>query len=453
MFVSLLRKLITAAIFIIMLTGIARIYFRSKNVTKTEFAEIFKNAEYLTSWVLSVVLILTAVFGVLNHIAAKKSVYGVITLNYSEASQAQNSNGTRFNMNEITCDEVLDRAIKNGAIENVTADDLKKCLTVRPYVQGDITDKSSYYISTEFLIEYRAAKKTWRLNAGNVLKLITSAYKEYYIEKYTDNFRPDSQAEKPDFSSMEYMDIVAYFDKEATSVLNYLYGLAKKSPSFVTSGNTTFDSIAGKVYQFKETQIEQKLRSLVLQNGIAENAASYTDRLSYQNTTTDFVRRKNAASFDICNRAIAMYAEEMTRVVLVPTWDESGKYYMGRTKVGIDELSVNASDYSDKVATNEKSIMDNNLIIGKIQAAGDNSAARAEADSLIKQIDGSIAAFTQEAIAAGREYSNYRMNQCIAVSIMGSTFFDRLKHVALFALLAYIALTLWAISKEFPKKI
>ena len=35
-----------------------------------------------------------------------------------------------------------------------------------------------------------------------------------------------------------------------------------------------------------------------------------------------------------------MYSEEMTRVVLVPTWDESGKYYMGRTKVGIDELSV-----------------------------------------------------------------------------------------------------------------
>ena len=95
-----------------------------------------------------------------------------------------------------------------------------------------------------------------------------------------------------------------------------------------------------------------------------------------------------------------MYSEEMTRVVLVPTWDESGKYYMGRTKVGIDELSVNASDYSNKVASNEKSIMDNNLIINKIQTAGDNSAARSEADSLISQIDSSIESFTKEAIAA-----------------------------------------------------
>ena len=55
-----------------------------------------------------------------------------------------------------------------------------------------------------------------------------------------------------------------------------------------------------------------------------------------------------------------MYSEEMTRVVLVPTWDQAGKYYMGRTKVGIDELSVMATNFSDYVATNEKEIMDTN---------------------------------------------------------------------------------------------
>ena len=53
-----------------------------------------------------------------------------------------------------------------------------------------------------------------------------------------------------------------------------------------------------------------------------------------------------------------MYSEEMTRVVLVPTWDQSGKYYMGRTKVGIDELSVKAKEFSEQVASSEKEIMD-----------------------------------------------------------------------------------------------
>ena len=57
-----------------------------------------------------------------------------------------------------------------------------------------------------------------------------------------------------------------------------------------------------------------------------------------------------------------MYSEEMTRIVLVPTWDQTGKYYMGRTKVGIDELSVKAASYSNSVASNEKEIMDMRLM-------------------------------------------------------------------------------------------
>ena len=189
-----------------------------------------------------------------------------------------------------------------------------------------------------------------------------------------------------------------------------------------------------------------------MQYGIARDKSGYIDRLSYQNKNTDFDRQKNAASFSLCNSAIGMYSAEMTRVVLVPTWDTSGKYYMGRTKVGIDELSVKATDFSNKVASNEKEIMDNDLIINKMQASSADSAVNAEADSLIASIDESIKLFADEAIAAGREYSNYRMNQCIALRIAGTSFFGGLKSVAVFALFAYIAVILYAISKEFPER-
>ena len=73
----------------------------------------------------------------MNNIKAKHSVTAVVALNYSEASQAQNSNGTRYNMAEIICDEVIDKAIELGALENVTVKQLKECLSVYPYIQGD----------------------------------------------------------------------------------------------------------------------------------------------------------------------------------------------------------------------------------------------------------------------------------------------------------------------------
>ena len=447
----LLQKLPLAVVGIVLIAAALTIYFRSKNVTKSEFVNIFKGARLLSAGILIFVIISSTIFGILNHIKAKDSVQAVVALNYSEASQAQNSNGTRYNMAEIICDEVVERAIEMGAFENVTVKQLRNCLCVYPLVQGDVSDKANYHISTEFVVEYHASKHTNHLDAENVISLITSAYKEYYIEKYTDNFGLSTKEDKPDYSTMEYMDIVTYFNKETTAVLNYLYGMAEKGPSFVTKNNATFNSIAGKVYQFKETQIEQNLKSLILQHGIVRNKEGFVDRLLYQNKNTDFDKQKNSVSFNLCNQAIDMYSEEMTRVVLVPTWDESGKYYMGRTKVGIDELSVMATTFSDNVASNEKEMMDNNLIIGKMQSASGQTAFGSEADALIESIDKSIDNFVTEAINAGREYSNYRMNQCIAVSISGASFLGELKTIIIFAVLAYMAAVLFAVSKKFPK--
>ena len=448
---SLLQKLPLAVVGLLLVVSALTIYFRSKNVTKSEFLKIFKSTRLIGAWILIFVFVISGIFGIFNHIKAKHSVTAIVALNYSEASQAQNSNGTRYNMAEIICDEVVEKAIEMGALENVTVKQLKNCLCVYPYIQGDVNDKSNYHISTEFIVEYHASKHTDHLDAENVITLITSAYKDYYIEKYTDNFSITGKEDKPDYSTMEYMDIVTYFNKETTAVLNYLYGLAEKGPSFVTKNNTTFHAIAQKVHQFKETQIDQNLKSLVLQHGIVRDKDSYIERLSYQNKNTDFDRKRNKASFDICNQAIDMYSEEMTRVVLVPTWDESGKYYMGRTKVGIDELSVMATTFSNNVASNEKEIMDNNLVIGKMKGSSGNTSANAEADALIIAIDKSIDDFTNEAITAGREYSNYRMNQCIAVSISGTSLFSELKTIIIFMMLAYIAAYVFTVSKKFPK--
>ncbi len=451
MYLSLLQKVPIAIAVLMLVVAVLRAYYRSKNITRSEFFKIIKNANYLKIGALVLVFVLTAVFSVFNHMKSKQSVQAVVSLNYSEASMAQNSNGTRYNMAEIISDEIVERAIELGAFENVSVKQLKNCLSVYPLIQGDVNDKSNYHISTEFVVEYHASSKTQHLDSENVISLITSAYKEYYIEKYTDNYTLTLEEEKPDFSKMEYMDIVSYFEKETTSVLNYLYGMAEKGPSFVTKDNASFNSIAGKVYQFKDKQINENLRSLILQNGIARNEKDYIDRLSYQNKNTSYDKKKNSASYGLCNDAIDMYSEEMTRIVLVPTWDGSGKYYMGRTKVGIDELSVMATNFSDNVANNNKQIMDNKLIIHKMKSATNSKSALEQTEDLIAVIDKSIENFTVEAINAGREYSNYRMNQCIAVSISGVSLFTELKQIVVFAVLAYVAAILSSISKKFPK--
>lgn len=449
MYISLLRRLPLVLCAAMLVIGLVSVYLRSRRVTKSAFIEFLKGSKYFGAGILAAVIVLSCTFTVFNHLNEKKSARAVITLNYSEASQAQNSNGTRYNMSEIICDEVIEKAIKNGAFENVTVNDLKKCLSVAPLIQGDVRDESTYHISTEFVVYYYASKDTRHLDADNVIKLVACAYKEYYIEKYTDSTELYANEQKPDFSKLEYMDTVSYFDKECTEILDYLYGMDAQASSFVTSAGTTFSSIAGKVYQFKNTQIEENLKALILQYGIARDKAAYIGRLKYRNTNTDFERRKNAVSYSLCNQAIDMYAPDMTRVVLVPTWDKSGKYYMGRTKVGIDELSVMAADYSDRVASNQKEIMDNNLVIDKMNASAGNSSSHRLADPLIQSIDESLTAFSEEAIAAGREYAYHKMNQCVAVSIYGPSLMSEAKKAIIFTLLAYVSVTVYSVSRKF----
>ena len=450
MITDIAQKLIVLMVGLVFLVSAVRILLCSKNVNHAERVQIIKTAEYLDAWILLVCFVVTLVFGAFTHFEMKKTVHAVVALNYSEASHALNSNGTRYNMSEIISDEVVESAIKKGALENVTVKQLKDCLVVYPCVQGGADDASKYHISTEFTVEYNASRDTEHLDSENVLKLITSAYKEFYIDKYTERFSLGS--EKPNFEEMEYMDLVMYLDKEAQAVLNYLYGMAQKSPSFVTENQTTFSSIAGRVYQFKETQINQNLRSLILQNGIARDRSQYIDRLSHMNKNLDFDRQKNQVSYELCNEAVAMYSEEMTRIVLVPTWDKGGKYYMGRTKVGVDELSVMATVFSDYVASNEKDIDNNQLVISKMASEHQNAQVYETADALIESIYENIKAFEKEAIMAGREYSRHKMNQCIAVSIYGVSFQNDLKAMILFGGVLYVALMLRRISKKFPRK-
>jgi hypothetical protein len=103
------------------------------------------------------------------------------------------------------------------------------------------------------------------------------------------------------------------------------------------------------------------------------------------------------------------------------------------------------------VATNEKEIMDNNLIMDKISASNQNAEVTGSADALIDSIYETIKGFEKEAINAGREYSRHRMNQCIAVSLSKTSLLSELKTIIIFMMLAYACAYVFTVSKKFPK--
>ena len=178
---------------------------------------------------LAFVLVFTAFYFVYDN--RRASV--VITLNYAEAYQGLNANGTRYNMNEIICEDVLERVIEKGAVEGITAKRLQSCLTVEPVVEGGTETEEDYHISTEFRVTYRG-NRALNIDAESLVRLIGFAYKEYYIERYADNFESLDINITPeeDFADLDYLDIVDYLSNQVAVIQNYMYGLADANASF-----------------------------------------------------------------------------------------------------------------------------------------------------------------------------------------------------------------------------
>ena len=81
MITDILQKLIILIVGVLFLTSAATIFFRLKNVNRTERTQIFKNAEYLNAWIILVCFVVTIMYGIVNHFELKKSVHAVLSLN------------------------------------------------------------------------------------------------------------------------------------------------------------------------------------------------------------------------------------------------------------------------------------------------------------------------------------------------------------------------------------
>ena len=75
-----------------------------------------------------------------------------------------------------------------------------------------------------------------------MVQLVGDAFQEFYISKYADDFSVmNFTAEKDDEAGRsDYLDIVTYLQKQSQIITNYMYGMADKNSSFVSSDGETF---------------------------------------------------------------------------------------------------------------------------------------------------------------------------------------------------------------------
>ena len=406
--VALPAVMLLCALILFMSRGKENLLRRIRNGTRT-----------LKRWII-LVLILAVAYGGINfkteQMQAEMRAAAIIGFNYPEASSGLNPNRTRFNISEILSDEILEKAITEGDLDHVSADDLKRCLQVTPLKAGESISTNQVYISTEYQLTYEADQNTKHLDPDDVVTSVA----EVYCREFVDANSRKTNAFAMDFSeleNMDYLDIVELFDEKAEDISDYAYAMSFEAATFQseTTGET-FSSITEKVQTFRDVQLE-RFQAFILSNGLAKNASQYVAKLKYDNTITHKSYLKNVATHNINLDAIDRYDRDMATIVLIPSVDVDGYFYMSRTKIGVDYFAENAEESMQSASKRQRSMQFNDYAITQMQTADQVSAQIAQAEDMLEALKNEYQVFSQLLVDTLADYDKKTVNNYVSMMV------------------------------------
>lgn len=363
-----------------------------------------------------------AVSLILMCVGIPLSCSATLSFNYDGASSGLNPNKTRFNQADVLGSEVLERMVDKKILPNVTAEDLRDVMyistedTVKKADKTSNTEKDVYRVSSEYKIEYTANKNTAHIDGEKVLKLFEGAYREWFSEQYSTNLTP-LEIDFSKFNDYDYLDICDHLDTEAGRISNFMAVMSMNTRSFKSEETGEgFSSIETRVGYIRDTLIAN-LRAYILGNSLSKDTQTYLGRLSTENIFLNFDARKERMTNLNWLAAIKKYEDDMARIVLVPTYDDLGQFYMSQTKIGVDEFAEEAESSADKMTQLHAQISNNNYVAAQLSAGRGSEAAASWADQNILQIEGELSAAAERARALINEYDADQANGYLTVNV------------------------------------
>ncbi len=271
-----------------------------------------------------------------------------ISLNYPGAEQGLNPDGSRFNISEMSDDEILNEAKSGLEMRDLSNDFLKTRLFITTKfsqkamenVVSDIRNgMQGSYVPTTYYIYYSQKDKFAKNETYEFLQALAESYEKYFIKKHAENNSVLYYNTKDyDFSGYDYSEIYTVLYNKADEMLNLIKTHRAENRSFRTQDNLNFDTVSDELANFKDVKLE-KFNAYIVQNNISKNRPVYINKLEYliNKNTVDY--NKNIEASNITQDALNKYDPKITAVAFVPSIDTTNSYYMSRTKTGIDDLS------------------------------------------------------------------------------------------------------------------
>lgn len=323
-----------------------------------------------------------------------------IKFNFEEASRGLNPDGTRFNANDLLNEDVLQEIIQKKHYD-LTTEELRDCFTVRSSYDDSTIDSRHPKIATEYQIALTEKVKTTGIDTEQLIDTAADAVKDDYLSRHIDHAQI-LDMDLSDISDLDYMDVDDYLKMKADLVKNYLAAFQVKAQTYKTVSGQTFSSLSQKVSDYINTPLAE-YTAYITQNGLSKNKADFLSVYRYTNRMLKINYDKKMAAYNARIDAINLYDPSMANVVLVPTDDKSGEFYMSRTKIGVDYFASDANSVLNEASTLQQQMEENKVLATHVKN-GAKAAQYEKADTMIQELQSELIKLSREAKTLHTQY-------------------------------------------------
>lgn len=250
-----------------------------------------------------------------------------------------------------------------------------------------MTKEDDYYISSSY---YLSVKLPWTLWGKITVQDFLDEICRVYLKRFTADYRVNATSLDidDDYSDMDYEEIGSYFSMMIDRVNNYLTVRNDQDGSYLSASGQSYSAIKKQVQNLQGYTLRE-YQSYIWEKGVAKNNFRCIDDLNELNRTLRWDEMSDSQKSAIYMTILDNYNNKMVSSVLIPTYDNDGAFYMSRTKIGIDDLALQANELLSSAVEAQKSIATNNTKVTALEQFTEShevQMAQAMVDNITQQL-------------------------------------------------------------------
>ena len=339
-------------------------------------------------WLFAVGVVCTLVFMFVLTTVKSFGASTTMSLNYEESVTGKTPNGARFSESEFLTQEYLEAILQaTGLQDDLTTADLADCISISPTTSRIVTKEDDYYISSSY---YLSVKLPWTLWGKITVQDFLDEICRVYLKRFTADYRVNATSLDidDDYSDMDYEEIGSYFSMMIDRVNNYLTVRNDQDGSYLSDSGQSYSAIKKQVQNLNGYTLRE-YQSYIWEKGVAKDNARCIDDLNELNRTLRWDEMSDSQKSAIYMTILDNYNNKMVSSVLIPTYDNDGAFYMSRTKIGIDDLALQANELLSSAVEAQKSIATNNSKVTALEQPTEShevQTAQAMVDNITRQL-------------------------------------------------------------------